>query len=81
MSSVGAADWDAIALIGRSNVLSTALPRKRNLPHTCCMNFFVFASTGSAVDAVVAYYIVLVLLGTVTVACGLVRAGIASVPS
>ena len=55
VSSVGAADWDAIALMGHSNVLLTALPRKKNLPHTCCMNFFVFASTGAAVDAVVAY--------------------------
>ena len=39
---MGADDWDAIALIGHSSVLSAALPRNRNLPHTCCMNIFVF---------------------------------------
>ncbi len=54
---MGADDWDAIALIGHSSVLSAALPRNRNLPHTTAMNFFVFASTGCAVDAVVAYWV------------------------
>ncbi len=28
-------DWDAMALIGQSRVLSTALPRNKNFPHTC----------------------------------------------
>ena len=38
---MGADDWDAIALIGHSSVLSAALPRNRNLPHTA-MKIFVF---------------------------------------
>jgi hypothetical protein len=55
VSVVGAADCDAIALMGHSSVLSTARPRNRNLPHTCWMNFFVLASTGGADDFCVAY--------------------------
>ncbi len=30
---VGFDDWDAMALIGQSRVLSTALPRNKNFPH------------------------------------------------
>eukprot|EP00956_Cyclotella_meneghiniana_P032357 scaffold88507_cov102-Cyclotella_meneghiniana.AAC.1 len=39
------ADWDAMALIGAKRVLSTARPRNRNFPHTCCTNFLPFASS------------------------------------
>ena len=55
ISSVGLDDCDAMALIGHNNVLSTALPRKRNFPHTCWMNFFPLASNRGAVDDSVAY--------------------------
>ena len=39
-SSVGLDDWSTMALIRQSRVLSTALLRNKNLPHTCWMNHF-----------------------------------------
>ena len=55
VSSVGFDDCDAIALMGHNNVLSTALPRNKNFPHTCCMYFFPALSSGGADDSLVAY--------------------------
>ena len=49
VSSVGFADCEAMALIGHSSVLSTALPKNRNFPHTCWMNFLPFLSNGGDV--------------------------------
>ena len=76
MSSVGADDCDAIALIGQRSVGSTALPKKRNFPHTCCMNFLPCLSSGGACDACVAYcflapYVIRAL--GYGACCGLVR--------
>ncbi len=39
-----------MALIGQNSVLSTALPRNKNFPHTCWMIFLVFLSTGGDKD-------------------------------
>ncbi len=55
VSSVGLDDCDAMALIGQSRVLSTALPRNKNFPHTCCMNRLALSSTKGDVDCCVAY--------------------------
>ena len=52
---MGAADCEAMALMGHKSVESTALPKKRNLPHTCCMYFLPFLSNGGACDCCVAY--------------------------
>ena len=46
VSSVGFADCDAMALMGQRRVESTALPKNRNFPHTCCMNRLPFLSSG-----------------------------------
>ncbi len=64
MSSVGLDDWDAVALIGQRRVLSTGLPRNKNLPHTCWMNRLALSSNSSAFDSCAAYCF-LALLGIV----------------
>ncbi len=56
MSSVGLDDWDDMALIGQRRVLSTALPRNKNLPHTCWMNQLALSSKG--VPSILALHIV-----------------------
>ena len=55
MSCIGLAYCGAMALIGQSKVGSMAHPRKRNFPHTCCMNFLSFMLRGGASDSCVAY--------------------------
>ncbi len=52
---VGLDDCDAMALIGQRMVLSTALPRYKNLPHTCCMKCLALSSNSGAFDSCVAY--------------------------
>jgi hypothetical protein len=52
---VGLDDFDAMALIGQSRVLSTALPRNKNLPHTCWMNRLALLSNSGAFNSCVAY--------------------------
>ena len=56
VSSVGSDDCDAMALMGANNVLSTARPRKRNFPHTCCTNFLPFASSFGEFECSFAYW-------------------------
>ena len=51
MSSVGFADYNAMALMGHSNVLLTARPRNSFFPHTCWTNFLPFLSGGGDVDS------------------------------
>ncbi len=55
MSSVGLDDFEAMALIGQRRVLSTALPRNKNLPHTCQMNRLALSSNNVAFDSCVVY--------------------------
>ncbi len=55
MSSVGLDDCNAMALIGQRMVLSTALPRNKNLLHTCWMNHLALLSNSGASDSCVAY--------------------------
>ncbi len=55
MSSVGVDDCDAMALIGQRRVLSTALPRNKNLLHTCWMNHLALSSNNGAFDSCVAH--------------------------
>ena len=55
VSSIGLNDCEAIALIGYNGVMSTACPRNKNFPHTCCMNFLPFLSSSGAVNCCVAY--------------------------
>ncbi len=55
MSSVGLDDCNAMALIGKSRVLSTALPRNKNLPHTSWMNHLALSSNSGTFDFCVAY--------------------------
>ena len=65
MSSVGFANCEAMALIGQSSVLSTACPRKRNLSHTCWINFFPLVSSNGADNSSVAYcFLAPYLMGT-----------------
>ncbi len=45
----------AIALIGLRRVLSTALPRNKNLPHTCRMNCLALLSNNGTSDSCVVY--------------------------
>ncbi len=54
-SSVGLDDCDAMALIRQRMVLSTALPRNKNLSHTCWMNHLASLSNSGAFDSYVAY--------------------------
>ena len=57
-------------LTGKRSVLSTALLRKRNLPHTCWMNRFQSASEGSDMDVCVAYcFLAPYLMGTFLKMC------------
>ncbi len=56
MSSVGLDDCDAMALVGQRKVLSTALPRNKNLSHTCWMNHLALLSNSGAFDSCGAYY-------------------------
>ncbi len=51
MSSVGLDDCNAMALIGQRRVLSTALPRNKNLPHTCWMNHLALLTNGGAFNS------------------------------
>ena len=44
-----------MALIGQSRVLSTALPRNKNLPHTCWMNCVALSSNKGAFNSSVVY--------------------------
>jgi hypothetical protein len=53
VASVGLDDCDAMALIGQRRVLSTALPRNKNLPHTCWMNHLALSSNSGASDSCV----------------------------
>ncbi len=55
MSSVGLDDCDAMALIGQRRVLSTALPRNKNLPHAYWMNCLALSSNSGVSDSCVAY--------------------------
>ncbi len=55
MSSVGLDDCNAIALIGQRMVLSTALPRNKNLLHTCWMKRLALLSNSGASNYCVAY--------------------------
>ncbi len=55
MSSVGLDDCKAMTLIGQRRVLSTALPRNKNLPHTCWMKRLALTSNNGAVDSCVVY--------------------------
>ncbi len=55
MSSVSLDGCDPMALIGQRRVLSTALPRSKNLPHTCWMNQLALLSFSGAFDSCVAY--------------------------
>ncbi len=55
MSVVGLDDCNAMALIGQRRVLSTALPKNRNFPHTCWMNRLALLSNKGAFDSCVAY--------------------------
>ena len=57
VSSFGFADCDAMALIGQSSVLLTALPRNKNFPQTCWTNFFHFLSSSGAEDGCVAFFL------------------------
>jgi hypothetical protein len=55
VSSVGFYDCTARALIGHRRVLSTARPKNRDFPHSCCMKFLPFASSGGADNSCCAY--------------------------
>ncbi len=55
MSSVGLGDCDAMVLIGQRRVLSTALQRNQNLPHTCWMNCLALSSNSVAFNSCVVY--------------------------
>ncbi len=55
MSSVGLGDCDAMALIEQRRVLSTALPRNKNLPHTCWINRLALSFNSGTFDSCVAY--------------------------
>ncbi len=55
MSSVGLDDCNAMALIGQRRVLYTALPRNKNLPHTCWMNRLALLSNSGIFDSCAAY--------------------------
>jgi hypothetical protein len=55
VSAVGLDDWDAMALIEQRRVLSTALPRNKNLPHTWWMNHLALSSNRGAFNSCVAY--------------------------
>ncbi len=55
VSSVGLDDCNVMVLIGQRRVLSTALPRNKNLPHTCWMNRLALLSNSGAFDSCVAY--------------------------
>ncbi len=55
MSSVGLDDCDAMALIGQRRVLSTALLKNKNLPHTCWMNHLALLSNSGVSNSCVAY--------------------------
>ena len=48
VSSVGLEDCAARALIGHRRALLAERPKNRNLPHSCCMNFLRFESSGGA---------------------------------
>ena len=54
-SFIGLEDWDAMAPIGQRRVLSTALPRNKNLLQTCRMNCLALLSSRGAFDSCVAY--------------------------
>ena len=45
----------SMTLIGQSRVLSTALPRNKNLPHTCWMNCLALSSNKGTFEWCVAY--------------------------
>ncbi len=51
MSSLGLDDCDAMALIGQRRVLSTALPKNKNLPHTCWIKRLALSSKNGAFDS------------------------------
>jgi hypothetical protein len=55
VSSVGLDDCDAIALIRQRREQSTALPRNKNLPHTCWMSRLALSSTSGAFNSCVVY--------------------------
>jgi hypothetical protein len=55
VSSVGLDDCNAMVLIGLRMVLSTALPRNKNLPHTCWMNRLALSSNSGASNSCVVY--------------------------
>ncbi len=55
MSSICLDDYNAMALIGQRRVLSTALLRNKNFPHTCWMNRLALSSNSRVSDSCVAY--------------------------
>ncbi len=55
MSSVALDDCNSMVLIGQRMVLSTALPRNKNLPHTCWMKCLALSSNSGTYDSCVAY--------------------------
>ncbi len=61
MSSVGLDDCDAVTLIMQRRVLSTALSRNKNLPHTCWMNCLALLSNSGTFDSCVVYFFYAIL--------------------
>ncbi len=45
-----------MVLIGQSRMLLTALPRNKNLPHTCWMNYLALLSNSGPFDSCVVYF-------------------------